>query len=441
MALSHLPVSVFKAFCKLAHWLDPRSASRGPLLMLGMLFASDRRTVTSWFRAAGITVEFRKGYITVCAFGRDFEDVALSTFLEIKPLLPRKRLLLAIDDTPSSRYGPMVEGCGIHHNPCPGPTGNPYIYGHVWVTLAALARHESRGTIALPLQAQLYIRKIDLPKLPPERPREFRTKLEMAVEQLLWLKPWVEKDFEELWVVVDGGYAKRTFLRGAKEAGYTVVSRLRVDAALCSLPEIKPAGRRGRQATYGKDRISLKELAGQTGGWEEVECVQYGEKVTKTIKTFLATYRPVGGKVRVVIVKEEDTWLPFFSTNPEATTVEILEAMADRNAEEQVFKDVKEIWGAGQQQVRNVYSNEGCFNLNLWMYTLVEKWAWDKPEEDLVDRSDSPWDNQPRRPSHNDKRKALQVEVLRNEIEEALAGRPSKEDFRALAERLLALAV
>ena len=188
MALSHLPASVFKAFCELAHWLDPRSASRGPLIMLGMLFASDRRTVTSWFRAAGITVEFRKGYITVCAFGRDFEDVAISTFLEIKPLLPRKRLLLAIDDTPSSRYGPMVEGCGIHHNPCPGPTGNPYIYGHVWVTLAALTRHESRGTIALPLQAQLYIRKIDLPKLPPERLREFRTKLEMAADQLLWLR-------------------------------------------------------------------------------------------------------------------------------------------------------------------------------------------------------------------------------------------------------------
>ena len=63
-----------------------------------------------------------------------------------------------------------------------------------------------------------------------------------------------------------------------------------------------------------------------------------------------------------------------------------------------------------------------------------------KAEEELVDRSASPWDNQPRRPSHNDKRKALQREVLRNEIEEALAGRPTKERFRALAERLLALA-
>jgi hypothetical protein len=101
---------------------------------------------------------------------------------------------------------------------------------------------------------------------------------------------------------------------------------------------------------------------------------------------------------------------------------------------------VKEIWGAGQQQVRNVYSNEACFNINLWMYTLVEAWAWSRQEEELADRSASPWDNQPRRPSHADKRKALQREVLQAEIHEALSGRPTKQRMRELAQRLLDLA-
>ena len=97
-------------------------------------------------------------------------------------------------------------------------------------------------------------------------------------------------------------------------------------------------------------------------------------------------------------------------------------------------------WGANQirqQQVRNVYSNEGCFNLNLWMYSVVEAWAWQKKEEELVDRSASPWDSEPRRPSHRDKRKALQREVLQGEIQEALSGRPTKQKMRQLAERLL----
>jgi len=162
--------------------------------------------------------------------------------------------------------------------------------------------------------------------------------------------------------------------------------------------------------------------------------------VTKTIKTFQATYRPAGGMIRVVLVKERDGWIPYFCTNPNATAVDILEAAADRGSVEQMHRDVKEVWGAGEQQVGNVYSNEGCFNLNLWMHTLVEVWAHDKPQEQLVDRSKSPWDREPRRPSHADKRRALQREVLRAEIEEALAGRPTTQRIRELAERLLALA-
>ena len=441
MSLSHLPPLLASVFAQLAHWLDKRSAARLPLLLVGILFASGRRTVTSWFRAAGITDDFRCAYTTVCATGRHTDQMAISVLHTVTPLLDKKRLRLAIDDTPTSRYGPKVEGCGIHHNPTPGPAGFKHVYGHVWVTLAALATHKDWGCIALPLQAQLYVRKSDLPKLPAERPREFRTKLQMAVEQLHWAKIWAGDSFEQLWVVADGAYAKRPFLKGAKQHGFTVVSRLRKDAALWSLPEAKKASQRGPQATYGKQRISLAKRAGQTRGWQQVECVQYGKKVTKTIKTFLATWKPAGGEIRVVLVKEQDDWLPYFSANPEASVVEILEAMADRGSEENTFKDVKEVWGAGEQQVRNINSNEACFNLNLWMYSLVEAWAWEQPDADVVDRSDSPWDSKPRRPSHSDKRKALQREVLHAEIQEALSGRPTKQEIRALVDRLVDLAV
>jgi hypothetical protein len=85
---------------------------------------------------------------------------------------------------------------------------------------------------------------------------------------------------------------------------------------------------------------------------------------------------------------------------------------------------VKEVWGAAQQQVRNLHANVGCFNLNGWMYSVVEAWAWTAPEEKLVDRGTSPWDWEYRRPSHADKRKALQREILRGEIEAVLASRP-----------------
>jgi hypothetical protein len=442
MPFSHLPLFLARAFAALAYWLQKRSAARLPLLLCGILLGRGRRTVTSWFRAAGIADDFRPAYTTVCAIGRQTSRMAVSTLFAVQPLLGGSRLRVAIDDTPTPRYGPEVEGAGIHHNPSPGPAGEQHVYGHVWVTVAALAQHPDWSTIALPLQAQLYIRAAHVAALPPDRRRPFRTKLVMAADQLGWLKTWVGERFTERWAVVDGAYAKRPFLRGARAHGFTVVSRLRKDAALWSVPKpVAPEERgRGRPPTYGKQRISLAKRAGQKRGWQEVECVQYGKRVTKTIKTFLATWRPAGGVIRVVLVREEDDWLPFFCVDPQATPQEILEAMADRGAEEQTFKDVKEVWGAGQQQVRNVYSNEGCFNLNLWMYSLVEAWAWDRPAEQLVDRSASPWDSKPRRPSHQDKRKAVQRQVLRGEIEEALAGQPSKQKIRVLAQRLLDMA-
>jgi hypothetical protein len=441
VSFSHLPALLATAFAELAHWLHRRSAARLPQLLLGVLFARGRRTVTSWFRACGIRGDSRAAYVTLCAVGRNHQDMAVTTLFAVRPLLDQKRLMLAIDDTPTPRYGPCVEGAGIHHNPTPGPAGERFLYGHNWVTLAALAKHPRWGTIALPLQAQMYVRRIDIDELPPERPRPFRTKLEMAVEQLGWAEGWRCGRFEQQrWVVVDGGYAKRPFLKGAKKHGFTVVSRLRKDAALWSLPLPKPAGQRGPQATYGKRRISLARRAGQRRGWQGVECEQYGERVVKKIKTFLATWRPAGGLIRVVLVQEDHGWLPFFCTDPEATAVEILEAVADRWALEQTNKDVKEVWGAGQQQVRNVYSNEGCFNLNLWMYSLVEAWAWGKPDGEVCDRSACPWDSEPRRPSHQDKRKALQREVLQGEIRDALSGRPTKQKMRELAQRLLELA-
>ena len=60
-----------------------------------------------------------------------------------------------------------------------------------------------------------------------------------------------------LWVVVDGAYAKAPFLKPAMSLGMTVVSRLRKDAALWTVPEPRVAGRRGRPRIYGENRIDL----------------------------------------------------------------------------------------------------------------------------------------------------------------------------------------
>ena len=54
-------------FSCLASWLHEPFALRLPLLLLVVLLASGHCTVTSWFRAAAITDDFRPAYTTCCA--------------------------------------------------------------------------------------------------------------------------------------------------------------------------------------------------------------------------------------------------------------------------------------------------------------------------------------------------------------------------------------
>lgn len=445
MPFSHLPAALSAWLAHITAALDCRSAPRLLRLLCGALFARGRRTVTSWFRAAGITHDFRPAYNALHAAGRHASSLAFRLLhYVLGPLLrraPGDHLLFAIDDTPTARYGPCVQGAGIHHHPSPGPAGQKFVYGHIWVTLAWVVRHSLWGTLSLPLRALLYVRAKDVPQLAKAYPWDFRTKLELAAELVRWLSSWLCVTGKALWLVADGAYAKRPFLGPVQALGVVVFSRLRKDANLRSLPATaRRPGQRGPLPTYGQDKIDLAKRAGQQRGWQQLECVQYGKAVVKTIKTFAATWQPAGGRIRVVIVREEGGWLAYFCTDPAVSASAILEVMADRGAIEQMFKDVKEVWGAAQQQVRNVYASIGAWAVNLTMYSVVEAWAWWRGEEELVDRSRSPWDREERRPSHADKRKALQREILREEIQAVVGGRAEWQEFRDLATRLLDLA-
>jgi hypothetical protein len=425
--------------------LDRRLAWRLLPLLTGLLFATARRTVSSWLRAGQLSDDYQDYYYFLCALGRKVELLAGAVLrIVVAVLVPQGRILLAIDDTPSKRYGPKVEGAGVHHNPTPGPAGAKFVYGHNWVTLAWVVRHALWGAIGLPLLARLYVRQKDLAaqRLTCLRKVVFQTKLVMAGELVAWAATRLRSLGRTLWVVADGAYAKRVFLKAAAAAQVIVVSRLRKDAALCDVPEPVPSGKRGRgrPRTYGKKAISLAKRAGQRRGWLVRTFVLYGVPVTKRYKTFLATYRPAGGLIRVVLVTENDgSWRAYFCTHADASVVEILEAVADRSALEQVFHDVKEVHGVGQAQTRNYWSNVAVYHVKLWWHTLIELWAWHRSATELVDRKRSPWDDAERRPSHADKRNALRRKCLEEEFQAAAVLEAIPRKIQSLWRRVVRL--
>ena len=143
----------------------------------------------------------------------------------------------------------------------------------------------------------------------------------------------------------------------------------------------------------------------------------------------------------MVLVDEPNGWVAFFCTDPAATVADILGCVANRFSLEIAFRDCKDIVGAGQQQVRFVRASVGAFHVCLWTFTMTEAWAGGRDTEGLVGhRSASPWADATRRPSHADKRRSWQRDLLAAEIHAVLRAGLTEPEIQAAAERLLNLA-
>ena len=84
-----------------------------------------------------------------------------------------------------------------------------------------------------------------------------------------------------------------------------------------SLPPVIDPGQkreRGKPRKNGKHRLSLAKCDGQPRGWQTGRFARYGYQVLKKYKMFLATYKPVGGLIRVLLVNDPDRWVAYFCT-------------------------------------------------------------------------------------------------------------------------------
>ncbi len=155
-----------------------------------------------------------------------------------------------------------------------------------------------------PLWAWPHVRREDLPGIESDHRPASRTKPELAVEPPCWAKTSPGPLKGPIRAVADGAHAGAAVLKPAGESGMTVVGRLREGAAPSTVPGARPKGERGRPRIHGAGRIDPAKRAGQPRGWSTGEFESYGAKVVEEYKTFLASWRPAGGTIRVVLVDE-----------------------------------------------------------------------------------------------------------------------------------------
>ena len=293
-----------------------------------------RRTVTSWIRTAGLSTQFRLCYTTVAAADKKAKDIAARLVCEVvKPLVADlARLTLALDDTPTQRYGPFVQGAGIHHNPTPDPAaGSPHVYSHIWVVLGLLAVHLVWGVIACHFWLACLSGRRTCPRSTRSLGPSSKPSWRWLSSCSRWVHSWLKYLSKPLWVVVNGAYAKAPFLEPAMSLGMTVVSRLRKNAALWTVPVPRVAGY--RQAADLRGEPHRAGQACRTASRLDDRVFKlYGKPAKKRCKTFVATWHPGRRPDPVVLADDPDGWVAYFCTDPNATVTEILATVADRFA-------------------------------------------------------------------------------------------------------------
>ncbi len=116
MASDHVPQEWEDWSVWLAAGLHGRNRWRLPAVMMGVLFAGGRRVVAAWIRTAGVSDDYQDDDFFLQSVRKRWTEMGRRVLVLVLrvALKDQPRVLVAIDDSPTKRYGPKVRGAARH---------------------------------------------------------------------------------------------------------------------------------------------------------------------------------------------------------------------------------------------------------------------------------------------------------------------------------------
>jgi putative transposase len=245
-----------------------------------------------------------------------------------------KRLVLAMDGSFIGKAGKHTPGVGNFWDSKVGKARRG-----LEVHAAALIDLEHRQAFALEA------------KQTPESANEGESRVTHYAQHTLAVVADLPKGLQEelLCVVVDGYYAKASFVKTLRENKLHVVGKLRVDANLKYLYQGPKPKQPGRPKRFD-GKVDFKDFS----RWQVVES-------TKTSTTYAATLYSVAlqAEVKVVVICYPATkhriahHEVFFSTNVTLNPLDIIACYRARFEIEFIFRDAKQFAGLAHSQSRS----------------------------------------------------------------------------------------
>lgn len=185
-------------------------------------------------------------------------------------------LVLLIDETLERRRGKQIKAKGYYRDAVRSSQSKVVnTTGLKWLVMALSVRLPFiPRALALPFLSVLEPSK----KCNEAKKRRHKTSLHWTTQMILQVRRWTGKA-RSLILVGDGGFAAGQLALDCICFGITLVSRLKMNAALFDFPAEKRPGQRGRSARKGVKLKNFKQMLLLEGlPWREMEVVSYGGK-------------------------------------------------------------------------------------------------------------------------------------------------------------------
>lgn len=325
-------------------------------LLVGAILTPGKRVVSEALRVMGLSQSqqfaqyhqvLNRAVWSPLDLARVLLKLLLSTFC-----VPEQALVLGIDPTIERRWGRKIAARGIYRDPVRSSDSHfVKSSGLRWISLMLLTRIPwAQRVWALPVMTVLSPSE----RYYQQRGRSPKTMLQRSRQMLALLRRWLPQ--RELVLVGDSAYAALDFLSQMQAMKITVVSRLRMDAALYE--PAPPYSGRGRPRKKGKRLPTLTQvLSNPDTVWTSISLAWYdGQQRTLDIASGCSVWYHTGKPpvpIRWVLVRDpqgEYAPVALLCTDPQQLPSDIVTWFVQRWQLEVTFEEARRHLGLQTQR-------------------------------------------------------------------------------------------
>ena len=346
----------------------------------------------------------------------------------VEALCPAGPLWLLTDDTVHKKTGRKMDGASWCRDAVRS-TGQHvvYVWGLKLVPLCLRVVPPWGGEpLALPVNIRLYR-------------KGGPTLLELVEQTVNDIADWFpERTF---YLTADGFYAP---LAGRGLPRTHVISRMRHDAALYTMPPIRRKGQIGRPPKKGQRLPSPAEMAQHARSWKRVQTCERGKPRTRLVHARTVLWYHVCPDREMLLVisrdpdgRERDDF--FVTTDLNLAPQTVISEFANRWPIEDTFRNVKQFLGAEQPQCWMGRGPERVAAFAYFLYGVI--WLWYiRHGHACTPLETTPWYRLKTTPSFLDARAALRQALWHKRLSQTVACKAQMRKLSTLVIRALARA-